>query len=90
MQVQLVVPIAVVFGPGSVPGDLPRPLPFRDVQEMEISVNRERPPCLSLPRLLLMGGLVLSRGVPTCPWLLPPAARSSRDPEPPFTSIILP
>ncbi|NXB36209.1 PIGS transamidase, partial [Eulacestoma nigropectus] len=38
-QVQLVVPMAVVFGPGSVPGDLPRPLPFRDVQEMEISVN---------------------------------------------------
>ncbi|NXY35810.1 PIGS transamidase, partial [Pomatorhinus ruficollis] len=37
--VQLVVPMAVVFGPGSVPGDLPRPLPFRDVQEMEISVN---------------------------------------------------
>ncbi|XP_009075478.1 PREDICTED: GPI transamidase component PIG-S, partial [Acanthisitta chloris] len=32
-------PIAVVFGPGSVPVDLPRPLPFRDVQEMEISVN---------------------------------------------------
>nr|XP_021406568.1 GPI transamidase component PIG-S isoform X1 [Lonchura striata domestica] len=42
--VQLVVPMAVVFGPGSVPGDLPRPLPFRDVQKMEISVNRERPP----------------------------------------------
>ncbi|OWK59856.1 GPI transamidase component PIG-S [Lonchura striata] len=37
--VQLVVPMAVVFGPGSVPGDLPRPLPFRDVQKMEISVN---------------------------------------------------
>ncbi|XP_063258698.1 GPI transamidase component PIG-S isoform X2 [Prinia subflava] len=37
--VQLVVPMAVVFSPGSVPGDLPRPLPFRDVQEMEISVN---------------------------------------------------
>ncbi|XP_059721753.1 GPI transamidase component PIG-S isoform X2 [Haemorhous mexicanus] len=37
--VQLVVPMAVVFAPGSVPGDLPRPLPFRDVQEMEISVN---------------------------------------------------
>ncbi|XP_027745734.1 GPI transamidase component PIG-S [Empidonax traillii] len=37
--VQLVVPVAVVFSPGSVPGDLPSPLPFRDVQEMEISVN---------------------------------------------------
>ncbi|XP_049658726.1 GPI transamidase component PIG-S isoform X2 [Accipiter gentilis] len=36
---QLAVPVAVVFAPGSVPGDLPRPLPFRDVQEMEISVN---------------------------------------------------
>ncbi|KFQ81338.1 GPI transamidase component PIG-S, partial [Phaethon lepturus] len=29
----------VVFAPGSVPGDLPRPLPFSDVQEREISVN---------------------------------------------------
>ncbi|NWW87394.1 PIGS transamidase, partial [Rhynochetos jubatus] len=38
-QLQLAVPVAVVFAPGSVPGDLPRPLPFRDVQEMEISVN---------------------------------------------------
>ncbi|KFV08773.1 GPI transamidase component PIG-S, partial [Tauraco erythrolophus] len=37
---QLAVPIAVVFAPGSVPGDLPRSLPFRDVQETEISVNR--------------------------------------------------
>ncbi|XP_027582572.1 GPI transamidase component PIG-S [Pipra filicauda] len=37
--VQLVVPVAVVFSPGSVPGDLPSPLPFRDVQEMKISVN---------------------------------------------------
>ncbi|XP_030318278.1 GPI transamidase component PIG-S [Calypte anna] len=36
---QLTVPLAVVFAPGSVPGDLPRPLPFRDVQEMEIAVN---------------------------------------------------
>lgn len=36
------VPMTVVFGPGSVPRDLPRPLPFRDVQEMEISVNGER------------------------------------------------
>lgn len=56
------VPMAVIFAPGSVPGDLPRPLPFRDVQEMEISVNRERPPCLSLPRLLVMGGLVILWG----------------------------
>uniref|UniRef100_A0A663F0C8 Phosphatidylinositol glycan anchor biosynthesis class S n=1 Tax=Aquila chrysaetos chrysaetos TaxID=223781 RepID=A0A663F0C8_AQUCH len=46
---QLAVPVAVVFAPGSVPGDLPRPLPFRDVQEMEISVNRERHLWLSLP-----------------------------------------
>ncbi|NXP37645.1 PIGS transamidase, partial [Leiothrix lutea] len=66
--VQLVVPMAVVFGPGSVPGDLPRPLPFRDVQEMEISVNRESPCFLSLPRPLLMGGLVLS-------WASQPAPR---------------
>ncbi|KFQ14708.1 GPI transamidase component PIG-S, partial [Leptosomus discolor] len=36
---QLAVPVAVVFAPGAVPGDLPRPLPFRDVQEMEISIN---------------------------------------------------
>ncbi|XP_075024797.1 GPI-anchor transamidase component PIGS isoform X3 [Calonectris borealis] len=36
---QLAVPVAVVFAPGSVPGDLPRPLPFRDVREMENSVN---------------------------------------------------
>ncbi|KFV69518.1 GPI transamidase component PIG-S, partial [Dryobates pubescens] len=36
---QLTVPVAVVFAPGSVPGDLPRSLPFRDVQEMEIPVN---------------------------------------------------
>lgn len=36
---QLSVPVAVVFAPGSVPRDLPRPLPFRDVQEMEIPVN---------------------------------------------------
>ncbi|XP_064022420.1 GPI transamidase component PIG-S isoform X2 [Pogoniulus pusillus] len=36
---QLTVPVAVVFAPGSVPGDLPRPLPFRDVKEMEIPVN---------------------------------------------------
>ncbi|XP_055554201.1 GPI transamidase component PIG-S isoform X1 [Falco cherrug] len=39
---QLAVPVAVVFAPGSVPGDLPRPLPFRDVQEMEIPVNSVR------------------------------------------------
>ncbi|NXY87819.1 PIGS transamidase, partial [Alcedo cyanopectus] len=38
-QFQLVVPVTVVFAPGSVPGDLPKALPFRDVQEMEISVN---------------------------------------------------
>ncbi|KFQ34302.1 GPI transamidase component PIG-S, partial [Mesitornis unicolor] len=37
---QLAVPVAVVFAPGSVPRDLPRPLPFRDVQEMEIPMNR--------------------------------------------------
>ncbi|XP_005056850.1 PREDICTED: GPI transamidase component PIG-S isoform X1 [Ficedula albicollis] len=37
--VRLVVPMAVVFGPGSVPRDLSRSLPFTDVQEMEISVN---------------------------------------------------
>ncbi|NXX98608.1 PIGS transamidase, partial [Centropus bengalensis] len=29
----------VVFMPGSVPGDLRKPLPFRDVQEMELSIN---------------------------------------------------
>ncbi|NXI38338.1 PIGS transamidase, partial [Galbula dea] len=38
-QFQLTVPVAVIFAPGSVPGDLPRPLPFRDEQEMEMSVN---------------------------------------------------
>ncbi|NXP55728.1 PIGS transamidase, partial [Heliornis fulica] len=38
-QLQLTVPVAVVFSPGSVPWDLPKPLPFRDVQEMELSVN---------------------------------------------------
>ncbi|NXK08810.1 PIGS transamidase, partial [Herpetotheres cachinnans] len=38
-QLQLAVPVVVVFAPGSVPGDLPGSLPFRDVQEMEISVN---------------------------------------------------
>ncbi|KFP61112.1 GPI transamidase component PIG-S, partial [Cariama cristata] len=43
------VPVAVVFAPRSVPEDLPRPLPFGDVQEMEISVNCERSPCPSLP-----------------------------------------
>lgn len=48
-QFQLAVPVAVVFAPGSVPGDLPRPLPFRDVQEMEISVNCKRYLWLSLP-----------------------------------------
>ncbi|KAM9525929.1 GPI transamidase component PIG-S [Guaruba guarouba] len=36
---QLSVPVAVVFAPGSLPRDLLRPLPFRDVQEMEIPVN---------------------------------------------------
>ncbi|XP_064323859.1 GPI transamidase component PIG-S isoform X3 [Phalacrocorax carbo] len=36
---QLAVPVAVVFAPRSVPGDLPRPLPFTDVQEMDIAVN---------------------------------------------------
>ncbi|NWH67914.1 PIGS transamidase, partial [Geococcyx californianus] len=36
---QLAIPVTVIFTPESVPGDLPRPLPFRDVQEMEISVN---------------------------------------------------
>ncbi|XP_069730146.1 GPI transamidase component PIG-S [Phaenicophaeus curvirostris] len=36
---QLAVPVTIVFTPGSVPEDLPKPLPFRDVQEMEIPVN---------------------------------------------------
>ncbi|XP_065550931.1 GPI transamidase component PIG-S isoform X1 [Lathamus discolor] len=36
---QLSVPVSVVFAPGSLPRDLLRPLPFRDVQEMEIPVN---------------------------------------------------
>lgn len=84
MQVQLVVPMAVVFGPGSVPGDLPRPLPFRDVQEMEISVNRESPRFLSLPRPLLMGGLVLS-------WASQPARDfSPRQPAAPGTPDPIP
>ncbi|NWI70429.1 PIGS transamidase, partial [Todus mexicanus] len=38
-QLQLAVPVAVVFARGSVPRDLPKALPFRDVQEMEISMN---------------------------------------------------
>ncbi|NXP06668.1 PIGS transamidase, partial [Thinocorus orbignyianus] len=42
-QFQLALPVAVVFAPGSVPGDLPRPLPFRDVREMELSVNLRTP-----------------------------------------------
>lgn len=83
------VPMAVVFGPGSVPGDLPRPLPFRDVQEMEISVNRERPPCLSLSRLLLMDGLVPSWGSQPSRDFSPWQPRAP-GPQAPFTSIILP
>lgn len=87
MQVQLVVPMAVVFGPGSVPGDLPRPLPFRDVQEMEISVNRERPPCLSAPRLYLMSACILSWG--SLPVASVPGSPKLPGPRAPFTSITL-
>lgn len=66
-QFQLAVPVAVVFAPGSVPGDLPRPLPFRDVQEMETSVNRERPLRLSLSPTVPPGWPCPSPGGPCLP-----------------------
>lgn len=66
-QFQLAVPVAVVFAPGSVPGDLPRPLPFRDVQEMETSVNRERPLWLSLSPSVPPGWPCPSPGGPCVP-----------------------
>lgn len=90
------MPVAVVFAPGTVPGDLPRPLPFRDVQEMEISVNGERrPPAVPTPALLwlsppfqlplshpsLLGGIVLTRSGPQ--QLL------SLHPKPTFSCMIL-
>lgn len=86
------VPMAVIFAPGSVPGDLPRSLPFRDVQEMEISVNRERPLCLSLPRLLVMGGLVILWGSQPARGFTPrlPGSPELPGPRAPFTSITLP
>lgn len=73
------MPVAVVFAPGSVPGDLPRPLPFRDVEEMEISVNGESPRLLSW-----LSGVVLSLpgGVPSVPGRLVLSARGFPHPRP--------
>ncbi|XP_067165812.1 GPI transamidase component PIG-S isoform X2 [Apteryx mantelli] len=39
LSFQLAAPVAVVFAPGSLPGDLPRPLPFRETQEEETLLN---------------------------------------------------
>ncbi|XP_040388517.1 GPI transamidase component PIG-S [Cygnus olor] len=36
---QLAVPVSVVFAPGSVPADLPRQLPYRDVREEPVPVG---------------------------------------------------
>uniref|UniRef100_A0A8B9R0G0 Phosphatidylinositol glycan anchor biosynthesis class S n=1 Tax=Anas platyrhynchos TaxID=8839 RepID=A0A8B9R0G0_ANAPL len=39
LPLQLSVPISVVFAPGSVPADLPRQLPYRDVREEPVPVG---------------------------------------------------
>lgn len=81
------MPVAVVFAPGSVPGDLPRPLPFRDVEEMEISVNGESPlllSCLSAVVLSLPGG------GPFCPWEACTVSPGLPAPQTVFTASLCP